>query len=253
MTDSDWKSWVAHHTRLFRWTAAEDLAMLNLWRQGFEGRGFTADEMIQASSALAEDNPKNSRGDAIWRAEHFSFILNFISSARLMKQRAAILAEEVRHRTYCTQCLGCGFLFVPNLCSVVSGDWVHPFSSGVIACDCKKGEMRLRNHAAILEHVAAAKNKKKYVDVPRLMCRAEYEEKNPFWKSQIETREMKRRTEQEIRDETHYADTSRGPLDNVVLKVIGRARRAPEKPKPISRPIPVPKDVAATVPNTCPF
>lgn len=204
MTNVQWLEWAEYHTQLFRWTAPEDMAMLKLWREPFESRGYTLSELRQASLALAE-SPKAG----IWRAEHFEFILRHVGGRRLAAAQQREEAERRQNeRPECRLCNGSGLVVVPSPRSVRGGDWVWPFYTASVTCLCDRAGRWHSNHARYVEFCREKQRKQP----PKMLTLTEYEHLVPSWFELMADRETKRVADRKAREETTHADKRRGPL-----------------------------------------
>lgn len=228
MSDKEWKGWVSHHLVLFRWTAEEDLAMMELWRPSLERKNVTAPELWKASEHLAVSPPK-------WRADHLHGILEYIQAERSRKlsldQQSERQAAEVSYS--CEGCKGDGLLYdMPRPDNIRDGQWVGDVTC-VVACWCAMGKKKEARSEQIVENYreAGKRTTGPWYHFER------YEQLNPHWRQQKEQRVIEKRELAQAMAATVNADRSRGAL--------GKKQEA--EPKETKGPAPMKSLVAPIV------
>jgi hypothetical protein len=203
VTDQDWDEWTDYHTTLFRWTGAEDVQMVNLWRSAFESRGYTADELRAASFQLSMSAAKT------WRAEHLEYLLRTISGKRVTAAAARRDAENAHLQVpSCRECKGMGLVSVPHPRSMLVGETARPFYMASVTCRCELAN-RWKNGHRSFEDYSRAKNQRL---PPPLMTIEEYEFKFPYWPEMLAQVERNRKAEQAAKERTQEHDRRHGAL-----------------------------------------
>jgi len=225
VTTDEWASWVEYHATLHRIADDQDLRMMQLWREVFESRNYTAEELRAASLHLSMTQPKT------WRSEHLEFLLEHVAGRRRQEAVAARHAEQGEY-SYCALCRGSGLIGgVPHLTDVKSGEWVHPFRRGAVVCRCSKGAGWRSGYEQNVER----RRSKNLRPMPPQLTIDEYELRNAGWKMQLEDFEQKRKAEKRAREETREHDRKRGRIGligSVVERVVAKVESAtvPEVP-----------------------
>lgn len=216
MTDSEWDDWAGYHATLHRMTDAADLAMMSLWRDVFEASGYGADELREASIALA------TSGEGRWRSEHLESLIQRVTQRRFQRMQLEQAELDQQHAAEeCRQCSGSGLVTVPHPHCVRDGDFCYPFYTCVVACMCYRGERKRQQNMATRSH-HEEKVKARRIDTPApsvLPSIAEWELRHPGWQSLLEQREYKREVGRKARMATAAADSRRGPL--LIGQVLG--------------------------------
>lgn len=227
MTDAQWIEWTTYHGSLHRMQAAEDAAMILLWREVFEDRGFTMEELKVASRSLAENDPKR------FRTEHLEYLLSSVGTARFNKARASLTTDDINEKS-CGVCIGSGHAIVPHLLSVIDGEWHYPYYTMAVACHCDAGRRLLSRWEG---YIQAAKNKDgkkgcREKIPPPFMPIENYAVKNQDWQDQVKTREAQRKQVESVKDRTKEYESKRPKLklktvDDDIRKLMDRAKAAP--------------------------
>lgn len=200
MTDHGFNTWKLKHATLFRWGDG-DLAMLDMWRELFDARGFTGEELLRGSMHLAEKEPKK------WRAEHLEFLLTFVSNERLQERIAKQAHEDAKHANdACNICFGSGRVIVPHPSSETRGDCL-------VSCYCFRGQRFKEERERIIADWNTEKKKRNERPPLNVMTLFEYEERFTKWRDVVESRILRRRAERSARTRTENWDRRDGQLD----------------------------------------
>lgn len=204
MENEAWEEWSVYHATLFR--MADDLPMIQLWRETFEARGYSAGELREASMNLA------THGGGRWRTEHLEAILDRVAHRRLARLQESQAEEDRRHAAEeCKACFGAGLISVPHPACIRDHEWVYPFYECAVACRCYRGCKWVNSMQATIE--AAKDDPRRKGDIPRrIISIGEYEMHYSGWESQMQLREIRRETERSARQATAREDKRRGPL-----------------------------------------
>lgn len=214
VTDHEWDDWAAYHLTLFRWTGAEDVSMVNLWRPAFESRGYSGEELRAASFKLAMSAAKT------WRAEHLEHLLRSISAKRVALAEARRDAENAQmQRPDCGLCKGMGLVSVPHPRSLKAGPMSRPFYFAVVTCRCTLANRWLNGHRSYEDRAKAANGR----IPPPLMTLEEYEFRFPFWPETLTEYQANRQTEAAAIEQTRSHDRQRGALKQAIRNVVQRA------------------------------
>lgn len=215
MSDIEWQEWVDYHSTLFRMTADEDVAMMQLWRESFEGRAFTLDELRHASKQLATSDAKR------WRSEHLEAILRSITVNRLARSQA-LQDEQDRENAYpCSLCGNSGIVAVPHPDFIRAAEQAWTYYTAAVSCRCYRGQRVSQSNLDAIElSKEDVKKRKRSKPYPRMMTLDDYERRNPDWYGQLKRQEQSVKREQAARAATRKADTQRGPLAAVIDGVI---------------------------------
>src|SRR5262245_29382269 len=131
MPVSEWfNEWVNRHVLLFGMDRDQDLATFLSWRELFIRAGYTFAELCEASDWLATHAPPQ------YRSEHLAALQERIRAARA-EHRAREDAALVSYPD-CPDCLGTGWVSVPDLRQVQDGTW-HGYQTAAVLCRCGWG------------------------------------------------------------------------------------------------------------------
>lgn len=206
MTDEDWSGWVKFYAPCFGLMGDSDAAMFAAWREVFEASGYTAEELHEAAKEIAKSPPR-------FRIDHLARI-----QSRIRERRFALrMQQEQRHeampgRERCEICEGVGWVVVPHIRFVADGEWIAPWPTMAVACQCFKGQ-------AIVTKARDA-GIEKYIP----MALGWYEGRNPSWFRQLNQRETLRQAEVRAKLASHGADRlhARKAIEGIV-KTVTRA------------------------------
>lgn len=244
MTDLEWDDWAAYHGTLFRWDAADDFAMVNMWRPILARKNITESELRKASEHLAVSPPK-------WRADHLHGILEYIQAERSRKlaldQQSDRQAAEANYS--CEGCKGDGLLYdMPRPDNIRDGKWVGDVTC-VVACWCARGKKKEARSEQIVENYREAK---KHTTGPWYHFER-YEQRNPNWRQQKEQRVIEKRELAQAMSATMQADSARGALvdkKRLDLPVAEKKEKPSREPTPMADLV---GKVIKQVVKECPF
>jgi hypothetical protein len=200
--------WAERHAAIFGLNTDRDPSMFAAWGQVFESCGYTAAELNEATTYLAGTPGKVP----LTRQQNLDAINSRVRDRRLDRLRAndEAAAPDSSHHL----CGGSGWVVVPHLKHVVDGEWVAPWYTMAVTCNCKLGQRRL---------ASLDEDRKRAVYTFDL-----YDTRNPNWEMQVQTREVARKSMVDARRESaeadKYADRLQRAFGGAVRSVIGKAR-----------------------------
>lgn len=220
MTDQEWTDWSAYHATLHRFTDADDLSMLECWRESFEARGFSSPDLKLASQRLAEDAPKT------WRNEHLEYLLKFVSDLKCEATLAKRL--EAENSGKCGICGDKGTIPVPDPRTIIDNRWAQG-STIIVSCNCPRGLQAHNDWFAMLEKMKSDKRRRGKIPAPLLNI-VGYEATYPTWRELVKQREKDRDEKLAMHDDR--GQMRREPF--TVSQVI--AKEMPPLPKALPAP-----------------
>lgn len=215
MVTAEWNAWVKHHAAMFGLMSDQDTIMFEAWRDVFGKAGFLVEELQEATAHIAITNPPR------WRSEHLAAI-----TARIMDRRRAAIqaaqrqaaAEYDRNQQH-GQCGGTGWVHVPHLSCVKDGEWLAPWYTVVVLCDCSRGERIRAGHAE-------SKMKDGEMREPALGIAA-YTNHNPDWHGQMRRRREVLAAHLRAQEVTAVTDKKGGVLRGIMRAIGIDAKPAP--------------------------
>lgn len=207
MVDEEWDAWVDKHASVFGLEAEVNVGMFGAWREVFEVRGYTASELNEATIWIAANDPPR------FRSEHLAAIHRRIGAHRLVAwNRQREMQQQREAYETCPRCRGTALVIVPHLACVKDRDWIHPWHTHAVACNCKRGAMLYENFRNTLQNTSEADLKKKPW-VKQLMSIGDYEMQNPGWISQMARKDVAQRAEANADRVTRKVDEKMGQID----------------------------------------
>lgn len=88
MSDTEWATWVSFHSAMFSFQGRRDVAMFAAWREAFELRRYTAEELRAASLAMSADPPK-------YRRDHLGRIHGHIREERRRAKAVEVQSPQI--------------------------------------------------------------------------------------------------------------------------------------------------------------
>lgn len=208
----DYEDWISFHVQSFGVPynavpndAAGWSATLALWLETFRARGYTAEELMEATREITASSLPLGKV-----ADHRAAIDSVIKSRRSIALRQQVADSEVDRGT-CTLCGNTGFVTVPHLRGIKNGqwEWIKPYrhrSTQAVLCRCIIGTAR-----------AARGHKSMTLDA--------YEQLNPSWQDQMDLDAEERRQQQQA-----------GPVDGrfseALRRVIARTQQRQDDEPP---------------------
>lgn len=215
MTTDEWADWSVYHQDLHGLKGDDGDDLVRMWREVLIGYRF--DDLRAASLWIA------SHASREWRTKHLQLLRERIF--KTVTERASAdamlnlsMAEKSERANRCVACDGNGKLDVPDLGSVVGGEWIprgRTYDIVTIFCACSIGEARYRRTCADLEEL------KKTARPTSLLF---YEQRNPDWREQMERRESMRKAEIAEARLAGHMDRTKGPLAAMLNKIVESRR-----------------------------
>jgi hypothetical protein len=193
---SDWfVNWSRNYLETFGLSGDAEIAAVMSWRKVFEASDYTVAELTSATIHIASQPARIARqaGDARYLGKmtaHLEAIRAVISAARTIDYRADVDDRRDDLGT-CTLCGGTGRVIVPDIRCISDGLFVRlrvarksegTLYTCAVCCSCDLGNWYYGR-----TQVRRGRHKGK-----RMQKLSDYETKNPFWKSQLEQREMEK-------------------------------------------------------------
>lgn len=218
MTTEEWDQWALLHTTVFGMDA-QDLEMVNTWQRAFQSRGYTFHDLEEATYYLAANNPPK------WRDKHLAAIHARIIERRM--NRANLESKQAERRAEdCKRCSDSGVVMVPHLKAVRNGEWFYPFYEMGVFCNCYRGRTKFNKVSlqceAMVDHPKSA-----HAFKPNPLDILAYEQRNPDWECQVQTRQLVRDEAVKSEAMARDADRTRGPLRFDATEILRRYVRQP--------------------------
>lgn len=171
---SSYADWTEHHATMFALQGENDPAMLYAWTKAFAARGYTPDELFEATEHLATAAGKVP----MTRPQHLDSISSRVRERRLYQLRHEDEQSQGHEWGTHVTCSGTGWVIVPHPRLMRDGIWRDPYYTATVVCNCPLGNRRRNSHAK-REH-------------QQLTLEA-YEQTYPQWISQVAMRDAAKR------------------------------------------------------------
>lgn len=165
MTSSEYADWSRQHAALFQLHGEGDVAMFGAWWPLLAKE--SANECEKASLWIAQNK------GGVFRTQHLQLIMEFLRGRKieLLRQQNQIDANA-DEKNRCPKCGGVGLVVVPHPKSITDLEWMPPYYTLGVKCDCPRG-MAKQNQCMTLRSYEAINHR-----WPEMLCERENEIKD---------------------------------------------------------------------------
>lgn len=201
---TDWYAeWAARHALIFGLATDADREMLASWEAVFEAAGYTAIELVEASTWIAGNTPPKFRSD------HLPAIRDAV------RRRRAEEAKRNESRTVggplCHRCEDTGLVIVPHPSNMRDGRWRHPWYTLAVICWCPRGDRMAASHDGPQKYQKG-------------MMLRDYEKRHPGWFDETLRRRDAKAAEAKATRAAEVADGKNTDVSDALEEVFARIR-----------------------------